>query len=478
MKKLHLTTGILLFVAVASFAQVRTLPSAQEIITKYFEAIGGKDKLDKVKDWTFSGKLVMNKTTTPVEVFIKGKKSRVEIESFGQKRVVATNGKTAWEIDPYAKNKLTVKEGQNQEKSLDFSNLVFPNSLFKTSDFSRFKVKFVKYKGKDAFKLTNAIPDTMPNSEMYIFDKVSYLLIHHKVNSFFVDLNNYQLTNAGLKVAQEIVPPTAKLKNVVMLPFEFDKVKLNSNISDQIFEVPKLDQTDQEDQYNKLVTKGKVLPIDKEISAKQIVAAYIKQHKALVNVKTTIAKGSMKLGQGNFALMWYSKNKKVRLEIMLQATQIVQAFDGKNAWELNPLKQDEPVLFENSKNKVAPINFVDKGLYTSQEKKLEVEYIAREYVGDHLCHHIRLFLDDQRFLDYYIGVQDQLLYKVFDEQNEISTFFVDYKKVQNYKVPTLMIFNASENRGSIFKFDKYTFNQPINDKIFEFPHKKTLKKKN
>ncbi|HAS44197.1 MAG TPA: hypothetical protein DCS93_27205 [Microscillaceae bacterium] len=479
-KKRTLVYGLLLLGPFYTFGQNKgKIPAAQEIVTKYFEAIGGKDKLDRVKDWTFSGKLVMNKTTTPMEIMIKGKKSKVEIESFGQKRVVATNGKVAWEINPYAKNKLIVKDNYKQENNLDFSNLIFPDSLFKTSDFSRFKVRLVKHKGKEAFKLTNAIPDTMPHSEVYIFDKASYLLVYHKVNGLFVDLSNYQLSNIGLKVPQEVVP-TAQWKNALVLPFarpfEFDKVKLNSNISDQIFEVPKLDQANQEDKYAKLVAKGKVLPIDKKLSAKQIVAAYIKQHTALVNVKTTVAQGNMTLGQGSFRLAWYSKNEKARLELRVQTTQIIQAFNGKDSWELNPLKRDEPVLFENSKNRVAPINFVDKALYTSQEKKLRVEYVSREYVGDKLCHHIQLFLDEQSFLDYYIGVKDGLLYKAFDEQNEVATFFVKYKQVQTYKVPTLMIFNASENRGTVFRFDKLTFNQPIDDKIFEFPDRKKLKK--
>ena len=219
-------------------------------------------------------------------------------------------------------------------------------------------------------------------------------------------------------------------------------------------------------------TKGDTLPVDKNISDIQNVAAYVKQHAQLAKVKTFIIQGKMKIGQAAFELTWYSKDEKARLEMTIQKTKVVHASNGRVSWQWNPLKSDDPIIIEGSKLQIAPINFVDKKLYSSKKEGLRVDYISKEYVGSQLCHRIKVFLDEKTSLNYYIGVSDNLLYKTLDEANELMSLMTNYKSIQRYKVATLMFLGVSENQSTTFEFDKITLNPPIDDNIFEFPGKK------
>ena len=247
MKKILLIVGMCFALVSVVFGQGNDkLPPAKEIVENYFEAIGGKEKLKEAKTWILSGNMLMNKTLAPLKIYLKQKKARVEISSFGQQMIVATNGKTAWEVNPYRRDKLIVKKGNDQENELHFQKLVFPAQLIKTSVYSRLKVSQTVFDGKAAYKLAYNASGMIFNSEAYIFDKSSHLLLQHNVKGMTINLKNYQAHSNGMKIPQSIKPEATKAQQA-MLPMVFNKVQVGVAIADQIFEVPKVDPPSQND---------------------------------------------------------------------------------------------------------------------------------------------------------------------------------------------------------------------------------------
>jgi outer membrane lipoprotein-sorting protein len=77
--------------------------SAEDMLAKAIEAIGGKETLEKIEDRTVSGTMEMVQMGTSATVSMyqkKPDKMRMEFETMGMMMTQAYDGKTAWGVNP------------------------------------------------------------------------------------------------------------------------------------------------------------------------------------------------------------------------------------------------------------------------------------------------------------------------------------------------------------------------------------------
>src|SRR5689334_21311109 len=101
----------LLALAVSAFAQAATkpaddnnAPSADEIISKYIQAVGGKEALEKITSRTAKGTFEISslKIVSPLEIYAKSPNLvalKIDVPGVGLIEQ-GFNGKVAWATDP------------------------------------------------------------------------------------------------------------------------------------------------------------------------------------------------------------------------------------------------------------------------------------------------------------------------------------------------------------------------------------------
>lgn len=98
MKKQLSSLILLLLLPVLLHAQ-----SVQSIVDRHLDAIGGEAAIQSVDQVKANGTVTMMGMEFPVVMYIKSPgKSRMEMDIMGQKMIQASNGETAWQVNPMA----------------------------------------------------------------------------------------------------------------------------------------------------------------------------------------------------------------------------------------------------------------------------------------------------------------------------------------------------------------------------------------
>ncbi|PWT76828.1 MAG: outer membrane lipoprotein-sorting protein [Bacteroidetes bacterium] len=93
----------MLFALALTAFLVSKAQTADEIINKHFDAIGGKDKIDKIKSmYSESTVQVMGNDAPSTLTILNGKGLRMESDFNGQKMVQVFTDKAGWAINPMA----------------------------------------------------------------------------------------------------------------------------------------------------------------------------------------------------------------------------------------------------------------------------------------------------------------------------------------------------------------------------------------
>ena len=231
--------GLLFSLSLAQIIMVQA-QTAEEIINKHFDAVGGKDRISQIKSiYTESSVSVQGNEAPSTITILNGKGYRLESEFNGQKIIQVYTDKGGWTVNPMA--------GANEPQSL-------PEEQYKAGkdqidvggplfDYSN-KGNKVELQGKEegAFKLkvTNR-------------DKISTI--------FFIDPSTYYITKAvttGTMMGQEMEITRSysnfqKTDYGYVLPFTIDisyggsfnvtstvkKVQVNKEVDAKIFDMPK-----------------------------------------------------------------------------------------------------------------------------------------------------------------------------------------------------------------------------------------------
>jgi outer membrane lipoprotein-sorting protein len=203
----------------------------------------------------------------------------------------------------------------------------------------------------------------------------------------------------------------------------------------------------------------------------------VEKIKAVKSKRTT---GTMTIGPGIDApfVMEQKRPNGMRMEITFQGTTVVQAYDGKVGWAVNPLagrKDPEPLPEEVTRQADLQAD-MDGPLVDYKEKGSTVELMGKEKVEGSEAYKVKLTLKNGDTLYIYIDAEQFLEVRMDAKMKVRGTDVENETTIRDYKdVGGLMIAHAMEavQKGAPQKqkiiFQKIELNVPIDDARFKMP---------
>ena len=167
---------------------------------------------------------------------------------------------------------------------------------------------------------------------------------------------------------------------------------------------------------------------------------------ALNAMQSLRLKGKMLVNEGQLEFAYNQVKKRpneVRTEVTLQGMTAVQAYDGKQGWQISPFggrKDPEKMSADDTKSLMEDAE-IDGPLVNWKEKGSTVEYLGTEDVDGTLAHKLKVvrsngdvcyvYLDPDYFLEIRIVTQRV----VQGAQVETETDIGDYEKIAGVFIP-------------------------------------------
>ncbi|HMH31492.1 MAG TPA: DUF4292 domain-containing protein [Puia sp.] len=241
MKTLKL--GLLSLIGLLSMQLVQA-QTADEIITKHIDAIGGKDKINAVKTITLESTLeVMGNEAPSSTIIVNGKGYKSETDFNGQKiiNVITDNG--GWMLNPMmgqtSPEALPAEQAKAGRAQLQIGGPLFDYAA---------KGNKVELQGKEnvgtvnAYKIKVTTKDSAEST--YYIDPTTYYILKAVNKSIApgqegetsVTFSNYQKTEMGyvFPMAQEITLPQG-----ITLSITHKKIEINKDVDPKVFDMPK-----------------------------------------------------------------------------------------------------------------------------------------------------------------------------------------------------------------------------------------------
>jgi|SRR5436190_5310602 len=223
-----------------SFAKAQT---ADEIISKHIDAIGGKDKLSKVTSlYIESGTLVMGVESETKTTILNGKGYRNESDFNGQKIVQVMTDKGGWMINPFGGSSEATalpadqyKAGQDQVfiagPLYDYAAHGGKVELMgreKLGEINAYKLKYTNKDSKETFFYID--PTTY-----YVLQAVRTGDAMGQEIIITIAFSNYQKTDAGISIPYSTDIDMGQFA----LKVNVKKVETNKPVDPAIFDMPK-----------------------------------------------------------------------------------------------------------------------------------------------------------------------------------------------------------------------------------------------
>lgn len=174
-----------------------------------------------------------------------------------------------------------------------------------------------------------------------------------------------------------------------------------------------------------------------------------------------------------------------RADATLQGQTIIQAYDGKTAWILNPLtgSTDPIVLPEEQAKRIVEQAEFDGPLFDFKEKGHTVELIGKEDMEGTPVYKLKITLKDGDIRYYFLDVEYFLELKVASKfkqgetEIDVETFLSDYKDVNGQMVAHAVESKRGGTTISQITLETVEFDVPVDDSIFVMPAKSEEEKK-
>jgi len=170
--------------------------------------------------------------------------------------------------------------------------------------------------------------------------------------------------------------------------------------------------------------------------------------------------------------MWYH-------EMQVQGMKIIQSFDGKTGWMINPmLGSKKPEKTDDDITKSYKANSLMGGkLMNIKEMDYTVELIGTEQVDGKEVYNLKLTDKDGEATTFYIETSTFYIYKTISKkmrmgsEMNVETVFSNYTKVNDVMIPFIadQKIEGGQNMTQVITVDKVEVNGNIDDKIFVMP---------
>lgn len=236
MKKTFLTIAAFVSIAIAN-AQ-----TADEIISKHIDAMGGKEKLSQITSvYVESGTEVMGNESSTKTTILNGKGFRSESDFNGQQIVQVVTDKGGWAINPFAGSDVATELPADQYKAGEDQVYVAPLLNYAAKGAKVELLGKEKVGTVDAYKIKYTNKDNAETT--YYIDPSTYYIIQavKKGNAMgqeitvTVGFSDYKKNDSGF-----LYPYTTNIDmGQFALKVNAKKVEVNKPVDPSIFEMPK-----------------------------------------------------------------------------------------------------------------------------------------------------------------------------------------------------------------------------------------------
>ncbi|HSF39490.1 MAG TPA: outer membrane lipoprotein-sorting protein [Thermoanaerobaculia bacterium] len=201
-------------------------------------------------------------------------------------------------------------------------------------------------------------------------------------------------------------------------------------------------------------------------------------------VKSARMTGKMSMGQGMEAPMVIEtvEPNKFRMEMTFQGMTMIQAYDGKSGWQVQPfMGKTEPELMNEQEQKAMEDQIDDMDLFTKyKEKGHTVELVGKEELEGSPVYKLKLTKKNGDVANLYLDAETYLLVKqtgktkMQGQEIESETSLSDYKEVAGVLYPHSIQTKIPSMPGGVMAmtFEKIEPNPDIPASRFDMPPKK------
>ena len=241
-----------LCIAFIGWSFISKAQTAEEIIEKYIQNLGGSEKLNSINSLEMKAKVDYGGMTIPIDMIIlRDGRTVTKINFQGQEMVQgAFDGTTSW-----GTNFMTMKPEKNDAETTENvkrtagTDFMSPMLDYKTKGYSVEMLPNETIEGVECFKLKVTKKPQMvegkdvPNIEFYYFDKENYVPIVVEAEIPSGQMKG-QISQTVFSDYQEVdgiyfaFSMTQKIKDGQGQTIVFDSIELNKKYEDSIFKFP------------------------------------------------------------------------------------------------------------------------------------------------------------------------------------------------------------------------------------------------
>lgn len=198
------------------------------------------------------------------------------------------------------------------------------------------------------------------------------------------------------------------------------------------------------------------------------------------SVQTLRSTGTMTMGPGMEApgLMIQKRPDMARLEFTVQGLTAIQAYDGKDAWQIMPFmgKKDPEPMSADDKKDLEENADIDGPLVDYKSKGNKVELLGKDKLEGSDVYKLKVTLKNGDVItvyldaDSFLEIKEEVKRNIRGSEQDVETVMGDYKEVNGVMFPFAM---ESGIKGSQQKqkitMSKIEINAPVDDSIFKMP---------
>ena len=202
----------------------------------------------------------------------------------------------------------------------------------------------------------------------------------------------------------------------------------------------------------------------------------------LENMSTSKMTMSMSQQGMTFSVSTFRKHPNfLRMEMEMQGTKIIYAFDGQNGWMINPAAgtldpQDMPAeMVKDFDDKTSTLLNWNNPFFNWKEEGNKIELVGLEDMNGIQVYNIKITYKDNDVMNYYM---DAAKFLVLKEKSTDTTqgqamveedVYSDFREVDGVMVPFKFEIFANGQNSVVANVDKVEFNLPLEDTIFKKP---------
>jgi hypothetical protein len=182
----------------------------------------------------------------------------------------------------------------------------------------------------------------------------------------------------------------------------------------------------------------------------------------LAAIHTIVTTGELRFA-GDFKLAYKETreridpaNSAVRVDASLQGLTVVQGFDGKDGWRINPFegRKDAEKMGADETRELADEGSIDGALLAAHAKRSQVDYLGREDIDGTEAYKLRVTQPDGTVFTYFLDPDVYLEIRILEQrtirgaEKETQTDLSDYEKVNDVYFPFSIVSGPKDGADS------------------------------